>query len=558
MSDTRPGDDPLYDRELWSFSAWFPPPYRVLMLASLGLILFSINVLVLHRKGIDLFALFRADAAEKKRLQPAHYHRIALEDELHHTATSSSSDGILPTAHASAPTSPHLGGTQSRTTSGLTTRPLFVFGLFQLTWSVLGWFSYRFYVDRMEGDPRGRHAQALQGFAVSGAFLALLWPGNLFFKSMRKAFGRSVLLILSPSLSQTVTFSDVILADIFTSFARVFGDVWLTACFLLPRKEHHTWWNGKGSAFVPILISLPYLIRFRQCISEYRTSMSTDKGRKSKKPLWNAAKYASAFPVIWLSAWYEADKKPHGPQIEIFTRYTLWILSVFVNSLFSFWWDVSNDWGLSILQPSNFSSTSAFAESAGSLHRRGVSYMPLPSGGDMPPFPQNGFAAVAEKASAHLNAVSGGLASSSSSTNSQLFVPHPRASNSSSSSSSSVGSSASGSVINGSAVAPGAQLQAPHQTHTRTLSTVERILRPAPSLLFPIFFYQLAIVLDLLLRFFWSLKLSSHLHHLMQWQGGLFVMELLEIFRRWVWVFFRVEWEIVKRRELARTHVAID
>ncbi len=64
-------DDPLYDDVLWSFSAFFPPPYRVLLLASIGLLLFAINVKVLHSKGIDLFALFRADEIEKKRLPAA-------------------------------------------------------------------------------------------------------------------------------------------------------------------------------------------------------------------------------------------------------------------------------------------------------------------------------------------------------------------------------------------------------------------------------------------------------------------------------------------------------
>lgn len=94
------------------------------------------------------------------------------------------------------------------------------------------------------------------------------------------------------------------------------GDVWLTLCFLLPRAEHHTWWSGKGSIAVPIITSLPYLVRLRQCLSEYNTSTPVtkieDQGkgkgkerilRKSRRPLANALKYASAFPVIWLSAW---------------------------------------------------------------------------------------------------------------------------------------------------------------------------------------------------------------------------------------------------------------
>jgi EXS family len=55
--------------------------------------------------------------------------------------------------------------------------------------------------------------------------------------------------------------------------------------------------------------------------------------------------------------------------------------------------------------------------------------------------------------------------------------------------------------------------------------------------------YYFAIVLDLLLRFTWSLKLSPHLDHFNDLEGGIFVIELLEVFRRWVWIFFRVETE---------------
>ena len=43
--------------------------------------------------------------------------------------------------------------------------------------------------------------------------------------------------------------------------------------------------------------SLPYVVRFRQCVVEY-TSPSND----SRRPLLNALKYASSFPVIYLSA----------------------------------------------------------------------------------------------------------------------------------------------------------------------------------------------------------------------------------------------------------------
>jgi EXS family len=55
--------------------------------------------------------------------------------------------------------------------------------------------------------------------------------------------------------------------------------------------------------------------------------------------------------------------------------------------------------------------------------------------------------------------------------------------------------------------------------------------------------YYFVIVLDLLLRFTWSIKLSPHLDRFNDLEGGIFAIEVLEVFRRWVWIFFRVETE---------------
>ena len=44
-------------------------------------------------------------------------------------------------------------------------------------------------------------------------------------------------------------------------------------------------------------LSLPYLVRFRQCMIEYTSPLND-----SRRPLWNALKYSSSFPVIFLSA----------------------------------------------------------------------------------------------------------------------------------------------------------------------------------------------------------------------------------------------------------------
>lgn len=55
--------------------------------------------------------------------------------------------------------------------------------------------------------------------------------------------------------------------------------------------------------------------------------------------------------------------------------------------------------------------------------------------------------------------------------------------------------------------------------------------------------YYGAIIIDLMLRCTWSLKLSPHLDHFNDLEGGIFAMEFLEVFRRFIWIFFRVETE---------------
>jgi hypothetical protein len=59
--------------------------------------------------------------------------------------------------------------------------------------------------------------------------------------------------------------------------------------------------------------------------------------------------------------------------------------------------------------------------------------------------------------------------------------------------------------------------------------------------------YYGAIAVDLMLRCTWSFKLSPHLDHFNDLEGGIFVMEFLEVLRRWMWIFFRVETEWGKK-----------
>lgn len=65
--------------------------------------------------------------------------------------------------------------------------------------------------------------------------------------------------------------------------------------------------------------------------------------------------------------------------------------------------------------------------------------------------------------------------------------------------------------------------------------------------------YYVAIFINFILRFTWSLKLSSHLHYVADLEAGVFMIEALEVIRRWIWVFIRVEWEVLKLSREAAT-----
>ncbi len=128
----------------------------------------------------------------------------------------------------------------------------------------------------------------------------------------------AILRCLNPPSGQAIFFSDVILADIFTSFAKVLGDLWISTLMIFPGgslKMSALDVKGLSEWIIPALIrlvffcgcrnvcilnnisSVPFIIRFRQCLVEYYASPSTNT-----RSLYNAIKYATSFPVIFLSA----------------------------------------------------------------------------------------------------------------------------------------------------------------------------------------------------------------------------------------------------------------
>lgn len=255
-------------------------------------------------------------------------------------------------------------------------------------------------------------------------------------------------------------FGDILLADVLTSYAKIIADLFVSLCMFFSGPDGSATARPDrgcgGQYLVPIIIAIPSLIRLRQCLIEYVRvrNHNIKNGGMSAQTGWggqhlaNALKYASAFPVIILSALQRNLSLDHEDiGVTEATLYRLWLAAVFINSVYSFYWDVAKDWDLHL------------------------------------------FTAV------HQSLTGTSLA----------LHPHSHA----------------------------------HPQAT-PFGLRERLVFSRPAI------YYSAIALDLLLRFTWSLKLSPHLDHFADFESGIFVMEALEVGRRWMWIFLRVETEWVR------------
>ncbi|KAF8210444.1 EXS family-domain-containing protein [Mycena galopus ATCC 62051] len=420
----------------------FPLPFRVLVLAGLGILGWATN---LH--GLDLLGIDAVSAMDLRRAADPHAHLLGLS--------------LSPTS------SSHPAAVVSIYTAVYRLSAVYAGWVF-FSWVVFRWLTAgnMLLVDAFGYIP-----------AVSAliALLVLVCPVDALYKGERDKFLHAIRRCLFTSMDGPIYFADVVFADIFTSFAKVLGDVWLSACMLLPGNTlFDTPADGPWLRWVaPTIMSLPYLVRLKQCVIEYSLSSN-----ESRRPLFNALKYATAFPVIYLSAAQRivvtelvrekgdeiAKEAWHGEH----RLFRLWLLAAAVNSLYSFWWDITNDWGLTLLKPNATSN-------------------------DRPPPPR------------------------------PLLLAHlPRSA-------------------------------AEDASSTNHLRPQQYPYGLRPTLRYPLPVYPLLVFLNLVLRLTWSIKLSTHLHAKTDGSVAIFWLEMAEVVRRWMWVFLRVEWEVIKKSTSAKT-----
>jgi hypothetical protein len=162
-----------------------------------------------------------------------------------------------------------------------------------------------------------------------------------FIPSLAGHDGRISLMRLTKTVhfpGDTIAFSEVLLADAFTSLSKVYKDIGVTAvaCYADLQGVRLIDLHSYAIIIIAVLASLPYWLRVRQCSVQFESL--TDPWSKFPVAL-NIVKYMSAFPPIWLAAMaslgYFHDALP-----------SLTATMAAINSTYSFLWDVIMDWGI--------------------------------------------------------------------------------------------------------------------------------------------------------------------------------------------------------------------
>lgn len=152
----------------------------------------------------------------------------------------------------------------------------------------------------------------------------------------RASFFRLFYQVFFPFTS--VSFAEVVLADVFTSLSKVFKDIATTLIVLYAMAtktevvDHH----DSGMILIAVFASLPFFLRIRQCLVQLWGAPDA----AARVPITlNTLKYFSAFPPIWIAAY--ASLGYSHPQLSLY-------MTVFasINSLYSYAWDIFMDWGL--------------------------------------------------------------------------------------------------------------------------------------------------------------------------------------------------------------------
>ncbi|TEB18862.1 hypothetical protein FA13DRAFT_1745065, partial [Coprinellus micaceus] len=154
---------------------------------------------------------------------------------------------------------------------------------------------------------------------ITACFLFLITERDKFVQAIRRC--------LFSSATTPILFSDVIFADIGTSYAKIFGDVWLSLCMVIPGNSLLNAPSPDGLArwVLPTIMSdPPLLIHDMQLPLFLRYRLP--------RHFLSAAQRIVVVDIIDQQG-EDAAKQPWHGEHRLFR---LWLLAVFVNSAYSF------------------------------------------------------------------------------------------------------------------------------------------------------------------------------------------------------------------------------
>eukprot|EP00929_Paragymnodinium_shiwhaense_P081406 TRINITY_DN42583_c0_g1_i1.p1 TRINITY_DN42583_c0_g1~~TRINITY_DN42583_c0_g1_i1.p1 ORF type:complete len:424 (+),score=25.08 TRINITY_DN42583_c0_g1_i1:93-1364(+) len=204
--------------------------------------------------------------------------------------------------------------------------------------------------------------------AVCALFAWLPKPLSRWFQ-WRRPLSRALYRCVFPE-DKEVPFVEVLVADGLTSLSKVFYDLTLGSCVVLQSDAWfflgfsnrqllfpHQLQEGTpslrptlladrmeqcGKSPVPFLVlAIPFLIRARQCLI---TSRHRSDALARRLDYVNLFKYMTALPVIFFALCHET-LDPRGEAVGTAGFEVLWALAAILNSVCSFMWDLTMDWG---------------------------------------------------------------------------------------------------------------------------------------------------------------------------------------------------------------------
>ncbi|KAL4760731.1 EXS domain-containing protein [Aspergillus foveolatus] len=294
--------------QLDGFSLFLPFPSRVAVLLLAGFWGWGANLQYLQQNNIDVLALIRYHTRQSVNQRPPHVSAYRL--------------------------------------AGLLTFPLLLSLL--IFWPVT--HGSREWVESVDYIPQSY---------LFILFILLLLPFNRLSRSGRRRFLYTLRRISIGGLAeaQDGKFGDILLADALTSYSKVIADLVVTFCMFFNPETTSTSKPDRHCGFdltIPLVIAIPSIIRFRQCLIEYVRvrRMGFHNGNTGGQHLANALKYASAFPVILLTAKLRNYSPFSFHGISEVTLSRLLYFFTFINSSYSFYWDVTKDWDLTLFSES--------------------------------------------------------------------------------------------------------------------------------------------------------------------------------------------------------------